>query len=419
MDYVEILKNGYNLHFIKTDKFKTVTIRINFKSKLEEEKITSYELLSGVLSNSTSSFPTLKDLTMKKEDLYQLRYGCSSMPSGKYMIFQATVKFILEKYTEEGMNLKSIKFLLDSLFNPNLDGKAFKKDIFELEKRDFMEYLEGKYDNPSKYASSRFNEIFGRGTTLEYDRSGDSDILSKITNESLYDTYIDMINNSEVDIFFIGNIDSKFLEDILDEYFSSRGNISFDTNHDDIITLKDVKEVKEKSNFKQSKLCMGFVIEPMTMFEKLYVLPVYNFILGGDSDSLLFKNVREKNSLCYDIHSNFTPIYSILRVYSGIEAKDYEKCVSLVKEMHQNMIDGKFNLEDIEKVKLNYKASYLETMDNPSSILNTYEAHVYLGYDFILDRINNIEKVDKKMIQDFASKVHYQATYFLEGNDEK
>ena len=38
---------------------------------------------------------------MKKEDLYQLRYGCSSMPSGKYMIFQATVKFILEKYTEK------------------------------------------------------------------------------------------------------------------------------------------------------------------------------------------------------------------------------------------------------------------------------------------------------------------------------
>ena len=83
------------------------------------------------------------------------------------------------------------------------------------------------------------------------------------------------------------------------------------------------------------------------------------------------------------------------------------------------MIDGKFTDADIEKVKLNYKASYLETMDSPSSILNTYEAHVYIGYDLLDERIKNIDKVDKKMIEEFASKVHYQTTYFLEGNDEK
>lgn len=419
MEYKKITKDGYNFHFIKTSKFKTISIRINFKSEFKKEKITSYELLSGVLSSSTKNYPTLKDLTMKKEDLYQLGYGCSSMVSGKYMIFCAASKFIHEKYTEEGMNLKSIRFLLDSIFNPNLDNDSFKDDIFNLEKSDYMEYLEGKNDNPSKYASSRFNSIFGRNTTLEYDRSGEIDDLKVITSKSLYDTYLDMINSSLVDIFFIGDMDIDSLETIFDEYFGFKKSTSYSFRHEDNIMKKEVEEVKESSNFKQSKLRMGFVIDSMNLFEKLYVLPVYNFIFGGDSDSLLFKNVREKNSLCYDIHSNFSSMYSMIRVYSGIEKKDYDKCVSLIKEQHQNMILGNFSEEDILKVKLNYKASYLETMDSQNSILNTYEAHEYLGFDFIEDRASNIDKVTKEMVMEFAKKVHYQTTYFLEGNDEK
>ena len=40
MKYRKIEVGPYNLHIIKTDKFKTVTIRINFKRPLIKEEIT-------------------------------------------------------------------------------------------------------------------------------------------------------------------------------------------------------------------------------------------------------------------------------------------------------------------------------------------------------------------------------------------
>ena len=38
MEYIKIDKQAYKIHFIKTDKFKKVKIRINFKEKTTKEK---------------------------------------------------------------------------------------------------------------------------------------------------------------------------------------------------------------------------------------------------------------------------------------------------------------------------------------------------------------------------------------------
>ena len=63
---------------------------------------------------------------------------------------------------------------------------------------------------------------------------------------------------------------------------------------------------------------------------KLY-LKKYNFILGGDSDSLLFKNVREKNSLCYSISSSFKPLNKFLIISSGINPDSFKKAYRLIR----------------------------------------------------------------------------------------
>jgi predicted Zn-dependent peptidase len=419
MDYKRICKDGYRFHFIKTDKFKTVLVRVIFKSELTKEKITPLELLAGVLSTSTLDCPTLKELTLKKEDLYQLNYGCSSITSGNFVLFKTEARFIHEHYTENGMNEKSLRFFLDSIFHPNVHDAKFDKNAFLLEKHEYMEFLEGKDDSPSRYASVRFNSILGRGTSLEIDRSGSMEALEPITEASLYETYLDVFQNSSVDVFFIGNMEEEEVTSILDEYLAHRKEESTVIPLElSLLVDERIDQIDEK-DYQQSKLLMGFKIEHLTDFERMYVLPVYNFILGADSDSLLFKNVREKHSLCYDIHSVTLPIYSAFKVSAGIEAKDYNQTVSLVNEMIEKMKQGEFLDSDLEKVKLNYKTSYKETLDDPSAILNNYETHEYRGYDLLEDRMVQIDKVTREMVIDLANKVKLVVVYFLEGTHEK
>ena len=62
MKYKKISNYSYNLHMIKTDKFKTTTIQVNFKRKLEKQEITFRNMLVDILCESTKEYPTKRQM---------------------------------------------------------------------------------------------------------------------------------------------------------------------------------------------------------------------------------------------------------------------------------------------------------------------------------------------------------------------
>ena len=48
MDYEKINMGAYNLHLIKTTKFKTITVEVNFREKLIKENITLKEAINNI-----------------------------------------------------------------------------------------------------------------------------------------------------------------------------------------------------------------------------------------------------------------------------------------------------------------------------------------------------------------------------------
>jgi predicted Zn-dependent peptidase len=160
---------------------------------------------------------------------------------------------------------------------------------------------------------------------------------------------------------------------------------------------------------------MGFKSKPLTLFEREYVTNVYSYILGGGADSKLFKNVREKNSLCYSIRSSFVSIISTMAIAAGINADKYNKATRIIKEEVKKMEKGEFDESDIEKAKVTYLASFKQLEDSPNSIINLYVTNQYLGYDMLDERKKNIKKVNRQMIINLAKKVQLDTIFFLEG----
>ena len=58
MKYKKISNYSYNLHLINIDKFKTTTVQVNFKRKLEKNEITGRNMIINMLCESTSEYPT-------------------------------------------------------------------------------------------------------------------------------------------------------------------------------------------------------------------------------------------------------------------------------------------------------------------------------------------------------------------------
>lgn len=418
MEYIKIDKQAYKIHFIKTDKFKKVKIRINFKEKTTKEKVVYRNMLSLVLLEATKKFNTRRLLDIECENLYNIGVGAGTSNSGNYHLLRFNTTFLNEKYTEKGMMEESFKFFLEFIFNPNvIDGK-FESQTFNNAKNILKEDIESYADNPGRFAFSRIYEIMCPNSVIKYRSTGYIEDLEKVTEENLYEYYKELLTNNEIDIFIIGNIDVKQMEKIIADNFNidsiKHEQLAHIVKQDDF--RKEPRVIKENKNINQSILILGSKLKDITEFERKYVLVLYNYILGGSADSKLFKEVREKNSLCYSISSTHSGIANLEFISAGIDKENYDKAVELIKAEIKNMEDGNFTEEDINQAKITFLASLKEIEDTENGIINIYEAHEYLDYDLLEERAKEIEKVTKEDIINVSKKMYLDTIYLLEGD---
>lgn len=414
MNYNKFVTNAYNVHLITTDKFKTVMLRINFKKKIEKKDITYRNLLSKVLFQANKNYSSKRELEILTEDLYNISASSKNSISGNYIVTSFDTIFLNEMYTEEGMNEKSIKFLFDMIFSPAIENKKFK--YFDLAKRLVTDEIETQKDDNSRYSKQRLLELMDNNSPLSYNAIGYIEDLEKITNEDLYNYYTKMLKSDLIDIFIIGNLEEEFIKNIFKESFNintfKKQGISHYYTHDKI---KKAKTIKEKIEANQSNLKIGIKLKNLTEYEMKYVANIYSFILGGSSDSKLFKTVREKNSLCYNINCSYLPVFNTMIISAGINNTDFKKCLSLIKKEIVNMSKGIFTEEDINAAKKTYINSLREIEDNQASIIRIFESHEYLNFDF-LDQRTEILNVTKEDIVNFSKKIHLDTVYLLEGD---
>ncbi len=422
MKYTKYSTYSYNLHVIKTNKFKTVTVQVNFKRKLIKDEITIRNLLINVLCTSTHDYDTKRLMNIACEDLYELQYQASNYISGRYNIMSYEATFLNEKYTEVGYTDKSIKFLSDLIFKPNVEQKRgityFKDSAFKIGYNSLKDNLFALKENPDIYSKIRMYECMEPNSCISYRGCGYIEDLESIDSKKLYEYYTSVLNSDTVDIFVIGDVNNMVIKKLIESNFKMKTLKKPTESH--FITPKKnrliPKTIKEKMGINQSKLSIGFKIDKMTDFERRYVLNVYSYILGGGPDSKLFKNVREKNSLCYYINSTTVPLTSTMSINAGINAKDYKKTLSLIKSEVSSMRKGKFDDDDIIKAKITYINGLKELEDNAGSLISLYAGIEYLNSHTIDQRFVNINKVSKNDVVKLANKIHMDTIYLLEGD---
>ena len=415
MEYKKINKVAYNLHLIKTDKFKTIDVRICFRNEIKKEDITLRNMLTSFMTYSTDTYPTKRDLVLKSEDLYAASIYAKSYRTGRFNMINFYLSILNEKYTEKGMYEESLKFLSDVIFNPNFNKENEFNNAYKFLYESAYKSLTSLKEDGSSYSVIRmFEEMDDK--PYSYRDVGYLDDLEKINLNSLKDYYNEMINSSLIDIYVIGNIDEN-IEKLIEKYFDfktyKRPKINQIITHDKL--RKKVKVVKEEDNSSQSKLSIACKIDSLTEFERNYVLTVYNMILGGGSESKFFQIIREKNSLAYYVYSSLNKLDSLMLIRAGISRDNYDKTIRLVKQLMKEMEDGKFTTENINVAVENYISLLKEVEDNSEAIIETYLAKDLLNLGNIEERKKEIKKVTKEDIINVAKKVKLDTIFLLEG----
>lgn len=411
---------SYNLHFIKTDIFKTITMKVIFHTPIIKEDITKRNILSDILLQSTKEYKTRRDLTIKSEDLYAADIYTSNQRVGNYIMTSFILQTLNDKYTEENNFEESIKFLHEIIFNPDVEEERFKEDKLELVKSNATLALNSIKEDAANYSLIRMSEAYDKTSPISYRMTGYLEDLDKITEENLYEYYERMLDNDYVDMFILGDINEKELLPIIKKYFKFKKVKKRKASY--YLPNKKPRKrrlfAKETTKNSQSKLAIACPIKKMTDYEKNYSLLLANIILGGTGDSKLFKEVREENSLCYTIRSNYNRLDNLMVINAGIDNVNFDKAVELITKNVQDMKKGKFTDSDINVAKEFYKTSAESLMESPSRIINEVLTEEILGVEPLSERVRKIEKVTKKDIMRACKKINMDTVFLLEGGNK-
>ena len=416
MKYYDYDMDGFKLHVIKTNRFKTVfySINIRFEDNKDSEVYTS--LLSRMLIQTSSKFNSLREINTYCASIYDPSYNIRVLDSGSENILRLTSSFANEKYTEKGMLLKNLEFLTSFIFEPKIVDGGFDKEMFDIQKEKLLEYYKSMKDNPKEYAKSRLAEEMQikKYKVLKLD-----DLISGISNLSeveLYNFYQSIMSKGCLDIFICGDVDEKEVKEIFSKLIKFKGTHK-KINH--LVKQHDFKDmpniVVDKTNNTQSNLIIGFKLDNLSDFERNYVFVLYSWILGGGMSSLLSQTVREKYSLCYYIYAVRQNLFETMKIYAGIDGVNFEKTCNLIQDELENMENGNFSLELFEGVKEIYYNSLIRIEDSQDDLVASYVSEIFINNDSISDRKKNMSKVTKEDVMNLAKKVHVDTIYLLKG----
>ena len=128
----------------------------------------------------------------------------------------------------------------------------------------------------------------------------------------------------------------------------------------------------------------------------------------------MFQNVREKASLAYTAASNYIRQKSNIFIRCGIEIKNYEKALEIIKQQLEDMKNGDFSEEDLENAK-RYMVSGIEAVQEEQDSEITYYIGQEMSENFVTfeEYINKINAVKMQDVKDVANSININTIYFL------
>lgn len=414
MNYKKIKRDNYNLHLINTDRFKTITVSLKFTKKYNREESVYFKLLERVLPiNGTENYKSVNDITKKLESLYNANIGYKFYVTSENMTFETNLRIINPKYTKEDTYKESFDLFKEILTKPTLKNNQFK--YFDLQKDNLINSILNVKDDLRSYSSLKFQEIFYKGTVYAENNYKNIKLFEDMESKKLYENYKKLFSEFKIDVFVIGEFDEEVLTKYMEELM--KGFKSKDNYTKDLYTKVKCKEslVKDKFKESQSSLLIGLNINGLTDEERDYKLILYNTILGSMNNSVLFVNVREKNSLCYSIGSTISKFTETMIIRSGISSDSFDDAVRLIKESLEEMKDEKKVDKLLKNAKKTLNIAYNDFYESSNKIIDYYFIREFTILPSIEERREKVMNLTSKDVTDIAKKVSIGLIYLMEG----
>lgn len=416
------ITKGVHLHLLPTSKFKTLLIQFRFKALITTDNITKRSLLASMMDINSKHYPNQSEFRKKLSELYGANFYTDVSRYGQYHVVTLNMECVDEKIVSEtGLFSDVMAFLHQVIFHPNANNGQFHEATFKREIEKLRDDYALRYDDKMTYAEDKLDKLYFETREQQMTSYGHEDDLDEITPVALYDSYVKMINEDQLDIFVMGNTtETETLEKLKSFSFDPRSDLKespFLINDD----KNYFKEDNERQEINQTIITMGFQTPVYFHKQSYYAGIVFNGLFGSMPHAKLFQTIREENNLAYSISSELDAYRGMLLVYAGVERKEVERVYGLIINQLKKMCEGDFTEKELEQTKQILKNEIIQLEDTPYSMIEkTYNFSLIGQNELTLEQwIDKINQVSSKEVIELAQQISHRATFILIGeNDE-
>ena len=399
--------------------FKTACASLSFVMPLGE-KASLYALVPNILTRSCKAYPDVTSVEKKLALLYGAEVVSDVSKSGENQILKIGISCIDDRFSIDGDNItgECLKLLFQMIFEPRLEKGVFCAEDVESEKRLLAEQLLAENSDKRTYAKNRCNEIMFENELYGIHRYGTVEDIEKITPESLYEAYREVLENSKI-LMCVSGGNFTDAEELLKKHIDCENR---DVGLNETLYVEksgDVKYVKEREAVKQGKLVMGFRMGMKNEGDNYAARRVMTDLFGGSPHSKLFTVVREKMSLCYYCSAMMYRYKGVMIVQSGIEGYNEEKAKDAILQQLEDIKKGNFTDEDLEASVKALEDGFRSVSDSAESVAAWFTSQV-CSKDFLYpeDFIEQFKKVTREDVIKAAQSVTLDTVFMLEGTVE-
>lgn len=418
-DNLKINEQQNNLHInvLPITKFKTTTITLKFMAPLDSETMTARSILSKLLVRATKKWPTDKAFNRHLSELYGAYVNSFVSKFKDKHVITISLELVNERYLTDQTPLfeKGLDLLREMIWNPLVVNDRFDENFVSQEKALLTKKLEAMVDNKSQISFLNLLKYMFGEQPYRHLASGQVDYIADISPENLYHTYQSMLHNDYCAVYVVGNVDEQEVKSQIKTYFDIKP-FQFKQSHATPVPQADnvPQEIIETDEVDQAKLNIGFKL-PVQFGDKQYFASVvFNTMFGGDPSSVLFNEVREKQSLAYSIHSQIDAKNGFMFVLSGVSSDKYEVAKDTIIAEFEKFQQGQFSEEKLELAKKIIISQRQESYDRPKRIIEILNNNILLEHGISEEAyIKHIQDVDYAEIIDLAKNIELNTIYVL------
>ena len=180
--------------------------------------------------------------------------------------------------------------------------------------------------------------------------------------------------------------------------------------------------LEEKMAVAQMNLVIGWRLGSCMEDPDLASLYVFNSLFGGSPSSRLFRNVREKLSLCYYASSMIDVRKGYLLMSAGIEPDNLDAAQNEIFAQLENLKNGNISDEELSSAIAGVVSDLRSAEDSQDAMENFILANALSGLDCMPSELAELcGEVTKEQIAAIAAGLECDQIYLLcpEAEDEE